>query len=253
MTRIELTTANQRLISQKKVLLASGDINSVELHVEFDHNWDDFPIRSATFYTSNNSTVQEILLIDNVCVVPSEVLMEKAVLYIGTRGFSASGEAIKTSSIVKYNIVQGATAGETTLNPSLDLYQQFLAAMTEGLDPVSQLIEERIRAAVNKRIDELSDTVNDNFAVGVRFPDYTNKIGVITAEMQPWTAPENCWVVSTGSVYVSIDGNYVSGTISSANNGAKPAVSIPVAKGSVVNAVDEYNNVPSFTAYRMKA
>jgi hypothetical protein len=136
MTTIQLMTADQSLIAVGKVKLASGDVDSVWLEVDFDSAWDGFINRTATFHTSKDATVLEALMIDNKCIIPHEVLAESCTLFIGVRGVPADGSAIKTSSLVKYKIVEGAEPGYTTVHPTMDLYQQFLAAMQEGIDPV---------------------------------------------------------------------------------------------------------------------
>ena len=146
MTKISLITQGQQLICANKVVIAAGDINSVELKVEFDSAWDDYPAKSATFYTSSNPTVQEMLMLNNSCIVPFEVMTESCVLFIGVRGVSADGERVKTSTLAKYKISEGATAGDKTLTPTMDLYQQYLAALKTEADPVLMALKEELQA-----------------------------------------------------------------------------------------------------------
>ena len=229
MTRIELATADQKLINPAKVTIAAGDIASVELYVDFDSHWDSFPIRNATFHTSNNSTVYEVMLTDDTCIVPAEVLSEKGVLYIGARGVSENGEVVKTSSLVKYNIAPGATVGEKTLNPPMDLYQQYLAELNAGMDVVSRRIEQRLQDRLDARFDALSDN-------HVVFPDYKNKIMDITYSQLPWTATEDCWLVPDRNSPIKVDGVYVAGKSFGYQEGSIYN-SFPVEKGSVVEVV----------------
>lgn len=148
MTKISLITQGQQLICANKVVIAAGDINSVELKVEFDSAWDDYPAKSATFYTSSNPTVQEMLMLNNSCIVPFEVMTESCVLFIGVRGVSADGERVKTSTLAKYKISEGATAGDKTLTPTMDLYQQYLAALKTEADPVLMALKEELQASI---------------------------------------------------------------------------------------------------------
>ena len=136
MTTIQLVTADQNLAAVGKVKIASGDINSVQLAVDFDSAWDEFVARTATFHTSKDSTVHEMLLTDDMCIIPHEVLAESCTLFIGVRGAKVDGSAVKTSTLAKYNVVEGAAPGYTTIKPTMDLYQQYLAAMQEGIDPL---------------------------------------------------------------------------------------------------------------------
>ena len=153
MTTIRLLTSGQHLGAVQKVKLASGDVDSVFLDVSFDSSWDEFTARTAVFYTSHDDTVLEMLLIDNKCTVPHEVLEKESTLFIGVRALTTDGTKIKTSSIVKLKIVQGANAAYTTISPTMDAYQQYLAAMSEQIDPV--LKEEHDK--IDKHINECAD------------------------------------------------------------------------------------------------
>lgn len=163
MTKISLITQGQQLICANKVVIASGDINSVELKVEFDSAWDEYPAKSATFYTSSNPTVHEMLMLNNSCIVPSEVLTESCVLFIGVRGVSADGEKLKTSTLAKYKISEGATAGDKTLSPTMDLYQQYLAALKAEADPIIAALKEELQAS----IQEVTETAKQIFSLNL--------------------------------------------------------------------------------------
>jgi hypothetical protein len=150
MTTLYLTTSDQHLIAAHKVKIASGDINSVQLCVTFDSLWDNYPARTAVFYTSNDDTRIEVLLIDDACVIPPEVLTESCILYVGIRGISMDGTKVKTSSLVQHKIVPGAGSGKTTIEPTMDLYQQYLKAMVEKVDPIYTEIKKDIEKEYEK-------------------------------------------------------------------------------------------------------
>lgn len=196
MTIINLLTQGQQLINASKVVVASGDVNSVELQVEFDSvAWGEYPVRSATFYTSKDATVHEMLLLNDKCIVPFEVLTEASVLFIGVRGVSADGERVKTSSLVKYKISEGAPIGDKTLTPTMDLYQQYLAAVKAEADPVIAAIKEEIKATAEAEIatmrenaEELNASVHETASELVRTvlwenPDATAVFPATTIEM----------------------------------------------------------------------
>lgn len=141
MTKISLFTKDQVLLASQKVKIASGDINSVTLKVEFDEKWDDYTSKVATFDNSNyNEALPECLLVDNQCVVPWEALSVAGTLSIGIVGDAVDGKR-KTSTFIKFNILQGAKTGITTVSPSLDLYQQYIDAMVNLCDPVSKKLQ----------------------------------------------------------------------------------------------------------------
>jgi hypothetical protein len=133
-----MTLNDQTLIALEKVKLASGDINSVYLSVEFDSVWDNFINRTASFHTSNDLTPHEVLMIDNQCLIPPSVLEKPGTLYVGVVGVSADGSATKTSSEAGFKIVKGAAYSHSTLTPELDLYCQYLKAINDKTAPLTQ-------------------------------------------------------------------------------------------------------------------
>lgn len=142
MTVIRLVTKDQELIIAEKPLLASGDVNSVVLHVDFDSAWDRYIARTAVFYTSKDSTVYEKLLGNGECIIPDEVLTDTGTLFVGVRGVPVDGSAQKTSAMVKYKIVEGAKPGTYTIHVTPDLYQQYIEAINGQFDPVTTKIRE---------------------------------------------------------------------------------------------------------------
>ena len=157
MTEINLMTSGQRLIVAQRVVVASGDIDSVKVKAVFDAAWDNYPVKTVTFHTSKDSTVYENLMIDNECTVPPEVLAESCTLFMGIRGATTDGSKIKTSSLVKYKIEPGATSGKTTLTPSMDLYQQFLAALDDKVDP----FRVDVYAQMDAKLDEMEEQTQE--------------------------------------------------------------------------------------------
>lgn len=162
MTEIKLHTYGERLIVTEKVTLAAGNINSAKLIVTLDEVWAAYPNMSATFETKEYHEPVEMLMISEsateyACVIPPEVLQKQGVLEIGIRGISNDGKMAKTSSIAKYNIVRGATPGEITLKPTMDMYQQYLAAMDEKTAPLFGAYKAEIQAEHEKNMLMMSE------------------------------------------------------------------------------------------------
>ena len=160
MTEIKLHTYGEKLIVSEKVTLASGNINSAELHVTVDEGWAAYTNFSATFETKEYIEPVERLMVaktatEYVCVIPSEVLQHQGTLEIGIRGISNDGEMAKTSSIAKYNIVKGASPGNITLNPTMDMYQQYLAAMDSKTAPLFNAYKAAMDADFAAKVAEL--------------------------------------------------------------------------------------------------
>ena len=156
MTTISLVATDQLLSVAIRPKVASGDQNSVKLHVDFDSKWDNYA-KSAVFYTEDNGTIYEMVLTDGNCVIPHEVLAKPGILYIGIRGVNADNNAIKTSSLVKYKIAEGAPVGDgTTVEPTADVYQQILTAYKVDRARVDNLIAMRGDANVVEHTEPFS-------------------------------------------------------------------------------------------------
>lgn len=140
MTMIALYLSDQLLSVSLKPTLASGDQNSVLLHVDFDTEWNNYA-RSAVFYTSEDDTVYEMLLTDGECQIPHEVLAEPCTLYIGVRGVNSDDNTVKTSTLVKYRVVEGAPVGNgTTVPPTDDVYKQIMTRLSFIDSRISNII-----------------------------------------------------------------------------------------------------------------
>lgn len=168
MTTISLVATDQLLSVALNPKLASGDQNSVTLHVDFSSEWDGYA-RSGVFFTSNDDTPYEKVMTNGECIIPAEVLAEAGVLFIGVRGVNASNNAVKTSSLVKYKISEGAPAGEgTEVEPTANVYQQLLSAYGKTQ---TEIAVERARITNLARLEEGS-TTGDAELIDAR-TDYT--------------------------------------------------------------------------------
>lgn len=165
MTTIKLNTSDQILISAKKVKIAAGDINSVLLHVTFDDAWADFTNRKAIFSNDavNGGATKDSLLVGDECIVPSEVLASEGILSISVTGYTEDGTKKKTSGVAKQKITYSLKDATTTIAPTMDLYMQYLAALNEKMNPVTESVNAQLQAnlkAVNDAIAEQREWMN---------------------------------------------------------------------------------------------
>ena len=197
MTLIELATNDQKLMVLERPIIASGDKKSVKIKVQFDSTWDGFA-RSASFFTEvNPNTIYEQVLVDDMCIVPHEVLAEPGVIFIGVRGVIDADEAIKTSALVSYRIKQGAPEGtDTATPPSPQVYQQLL-------DTVSACAEEHIT------LSELTDVLNEEVSL---LQTDTNNLK--NTHIDDWRMDDNgyLYLLSGGAVVVGPIGPFQSGS-----------------------------------------
>lgn len=128
MTVIYATTNDLVLAATRMPRVSCNNQNSVKLHVDFDTAWDGYA-KSAVFYTSKDYTVYEVILsADGECLVPAEVLIEEATLYIGVRGVKTASGEVKASTLVKYKVLPG-TPSMVMADPTPSVYNQLLMAL----------------------------------------------------------------------------------------------------------------------------
>lgn len=189
MTNIELFTDDQKLYFAKKVYIASGDVDSVQLHVDFDSAWDGFLVRTASFDNTAANVGIDVLMIDNQCTVPFEVLATPGTLYISIIGDSADGTKRKTSGRIKYRIDVGAELSDITLTPAMDIYQQYLAAVKAEADPIFLAMKadfDEYKAALTAEFESMKSHV-------LKPCNFSNTIHTMTATEEEWTATQDCW------------------------------------------------------------
>ena len=149
-TNIELFTDDQRLYFAKKTFIASGDVNSVRLAVEFDDTWANYPVRSGYFkYTGfGKPTIEreKSMGANNTCQIPHDVLENPGTLEVGVTGTSADGTQQKTTGLIKYRLHQGAKRPGITMSPTMDLFQQLVESVKTMTDPVTKYVKESAEA-----------------------------------------------------------------------------------------------------------
>ena len=122
MTTIELFAKNEVLELVTSPTVSSGDVNEVELYVEFGEEWQGLA-KVAVFFYDEFKEPFERLLENGRCKVPNEVLKNHVPFFVGIRG--AKNDILKTTDIVKYTVTKGVPSIIKDVN--VDIYQQILA------------------------------------------------------------------------------------------------------------------------------
>lgn len=131
MTTISLIANDQLLLIGLKPTVASDNVNTVKLHVDFSEEWDGFAKSAVFFHSTDTETIYEMILTDGDCFIPHEVMDEAGLMFIGVRGIKYNG-LTKASTLVKYKVDEGSPAGSgTTVEPTPDVYQQLLKKIDE--------------------------------------------------------------------------------------------------------------------------
>ena len=156
MTTIELVANDQLLQVTVNPTISSGEQNTVEVHVDFSDDWDGFS-KSAVFFTSlNKNAIYEIVMTDEKCIVPAEVMEKSCLLYIGIRG--VNNNEVKTTSLVKYKISEGTpTSNSTEVEPTPDVYQQLLTAYGKTYNSIKKEISDRKSAISTEKAERQAE------------------------------------------------------------------------------------------------
>lgn len=180
LTQIKLRTSDQHLIAAQKVRIAKGDINSVLLHVEFDSAWEDFTERKVLFSNDsvNGGDTQEVILIGGECIVPPEPLSKSGIMSISVTGYTSDGTTKKTSTIVKLKVLESLSDATTTVEPTMDLYMQYLAAVNEEVNPIAANMNKKLEANIAEMKGLLQQQMEFMHPVILwENPDTTEEIG----------------------------------------------------------------------------
>ena len=158
MTTIGLSANDQLLAVTLNPKLASGQQNTVDIHVDFSDDWDGFA-KSAVFFTSNDTnTIYEKVLTNGECVIPAEVMSKDGVLYIGVRGVNSQNNEVKTTSLVKYKISEGSPSGAgTEVEPTPNVYQQLLSAYGKTDNSINKEISDRKSAIATEKAERQTE------------------------------------------------------------------------------------------------
>ena len=164
MTTIYVKAADQTLTGTRMPTVACNNRNSVKLHAEFDSSWDGYA-KSAVFFTSKDSTPYEaVLSVDGNCLVPAEVLVEEARLYIGLKGVNSASGGIKTSALISYKVLAG-TPSMVISDPSPTVYEQIIAVNEDTARAISS-----VQKQINQIVAVPSESTEGNMElVNIRF------------------------------------------------------------------------------------
>lgn len=119
-TIISARVEDQALLLLSVPKIASGGANECRVEVLFDDTWMGYQ-KLAVFYRNKNKAYH-VIMKDDTCIIPHEVLAEAGRVYVGILGIS--GSITRTTEVVALAVSQGAITGVQA--PSPDVYKQVL-------------------------------------------------------------------------------------------------------------------------------
>ena len=127
---LEFKVENQKLWLSNRNVLASGSAEYLKANFTFSKEWEGLT-KTAVFYIDKEDT-KLILLENDGCTIPHEVLTDQTILYVGV--FGVLDETVITTEIKSFLIRQGVIEEGTIKPPSLDIYMQILNALVSKQD-----------------------------------------------------------------------------------------------------------------------
>ena len=157
MSKIKINVNDQRLSLENQPLIASGGVNEDEVEFTFSAEWSNYG-KTAVFYREDNPTaIYKATLTNGIATIPHEVTDEKGVILIGVAGIS--GNVVRTSQMLRYDIEQGAAAGgQESVTPSPSIYQQILSELGLLQGQLDNLIVTSAGGVTNFHIETVSGT-----------------------------------------------------------------------------------------------
>lgn len=125
-TWIKIRCEDQTLKATQSPSIASGGIKADAIEFEFDELWTGFA-KTAVFYRSER-IVYHVAIVDDKCIVPSEVLRMPGYFCIGVMGVKDG--VTRTTNVLSYRVEVGAiTEGVKPPEPTPSIYESILASV----------------------------------------------------------------------------------------------------------------------------
>lgn len=120
-------------------IYASKTVSYIEAHFDLGQNWSGYDSIEAVWWNDYVRPVRTVLDTEGVCVVPTEVLLRKSVVYVNLVGVIASGntltDRLTTHPITALTNKFNAQLGEGTTTPlTPSEYEQFVATVKADAD-----------------------------------------------------------------------------------------------------------------------
>ena len=161
MSQIEIRCVDQTAMFTNLPEIFSGDVNIDTVKFTFDDSWNGYTTKTAVFYNNPKDVYPQILDVNNVAVIPSQVMTKQCKLSIGVFGTKANGD-VKTSKILTYNVGKGAINSDLESTPATpDFWTQILSRQINFENNINTKVDglETTVTTVTNDIDTLESIV----------------------------------------------------------------------------------------------
>ena len=158
MSQIEIRCVDQTAMFTNLPEIFSGDVNIDTVKFTFDDSWNGYTTKTAVFYNNPKDVYPQILDVNDVAVIPSQVMTKECKLSIGVFGTKANGD-VKTSKILTYNVGKGALNSDLESTPATpDFWTQLLARQINFENNINSTVD-TFQTTVNSKVDGLETNV----------------------------------------------------------------------------------------------
>ena len=217
------------------------------LYAEFEFSSEWTGTKTAIF---NNGTAYEVILEDNKCLVPWEV--------ITPQGFSVSvfcGDRITANKSFVQVLASGYQEGETPEPPTPTVYEQIIADLDDKQDKGDYLEPENIIAGDNVRVDRNGKNVTiSSLGGGVKdYAELENKPKINSVELNGNKSLADLGVQPAGSYATSANLSGEETARQNADNNLQGQIDALVAASDVVDVVGTYADLQNYDTQHIQA
>ena len=193
--KIKATGEKIEIIDKKLTMVTTNSVNYFECIFDFNSIWTTPSTnqlqKTAVFYI-NEDEIYPMIVLDNKCKIPSEVLLEKKRLYIGLMGTREDPYTVLKTNWEFIDLTNGAgDPNSFPIPPTPDIYTQLinefnekLALTTEQADRAEAEADraQLISDSINSNLENYLEKVGDGKDVTVSFEDAVLRENISTTE-----------------------------------------------------------------------
>lgn len=165
MTIIKARLKDQVLTVTSAPVVASGGVEEDIASFDFDDTWTGYT-KKAVFYRDKSSVYHVAVGSDNTAVVPWEVLRQEGFMFLGV--FGTKGSEIKTSTVARYRVENGAITTASELNPTPNIYADIIANTAARHTHINKSVLDDITAKKVSKWDNPPTALKNPFALTIK-------------------------------------------------------------------------------------
>lgn len=196
----------QHLVIREGCRLVAGSVEVYGVRFVFDPSWDGLE-KTAVFCASGGERV-EVVLVEDQCGIPWEVLQPNTRLKIGVFGVG-KGQRRPTLYSESLPVYRGAEGGDPARDPTPTLYEQWIGQVAKDrqwAQNAASLAQEAADRAVAAAVHEPRLSQEDTWLVWDQEAGNYRDTGLYGGGKAPQISPEGIWLIGGESTGVAAVG-----------------------------------------------